>query len=439
MEKKKIFAIVGSVIAALPILIIIGWWLCMILFMPTKYVNYTFNVDKQKITYDYNGVTGTYEKYFWEVNIHKNFYEVVINSIWDETEKEFKSYCIQFISNSNSLDFTADYSTVGTKTIGSKREKDPGRGLLVWKEYITKYRNIYKGNADYRNLSVYTYVGSSVGNEMQWQEDSTILNKMLEDDFKFLIQIGSGEETELFGLSPLNNNAEFSTTSEFYINSKNYQTNNKSDFEGDLKVGLGDTAFYYDYNYYSCDILYILERIYDYCSGMQNGTDGGRKLIFGDYFQYYSRNGTTYTKLNKGDRVWGKVNETVQSAFAAYVKVDDKISSSAHDSLINYYKGVENFGVTSENTFDYATSSNIYEVTDKDFVFEDGVLSICENFKNAFGSAAGKFRLNVNIDFSNPKFLGYETISINTDVFFVHKINGVEINQKLNNYILEVD
>ena len=120
----------------------------MILFMPTKYVNYTFNVDKQKITYDYNGVTGTYEKYFWEVNIHKNFYEVVINSIWDETEKEFKSYCIQFISNSNSLDFTADYSTVGTKTIGSKEKKIRvvdflyGKNILLNIEIFTKATQI---------------------------------------------------------------------------------------------------------------------------------------------------------------------------------------------------------------------------------------------------------------------------------------------------------
>lgn len=444
MEKKKIFAIAGITLWSILVLAVFGWWLVVCCFMPTKFLSYTINVDKQRIsTTDKLGNPVTDERYPFEINIYDNMYEFIINSIWDEKENAFRSICFQYVTGSSFSEnefklnkwslfnlYGSSYNLVKTEEFGAK-EKVRNNNVLIWKDDVTQNRNKFYNFDVFKSASVYSYTALSQGTELAWKPNEKIKSEVNTDKFFFLFQVGSGDKTELFGVSPKGCNITLDKQGEFYLG-ENTQA-------GDFNVGLGDTAIYRNYNWISCNMNYIMNYVYYACCDLPSGTDAILPIEFGDYFNFkYNAGNNQYKDLTAGDSKYANISSAVKSSFNIKVKRIKGQASTAHESLIGWYKGVKNFGVTEENSYDYTSSSNIYEVKNKDFTFDNGVLTLCDSFKSAFADYVGKIRLRVVIDFTEYKFLGYEKISINSDDFFVALINGNEVNQKLNNYELEV-
>ena len=431
MSKGKITGIVFGTLGCLFCLDIIFWHICILTIMPTKLASYTFNVDKQVVsTTDAVGKKVEVEKPLLEINVYDNFYEVIINSIWDEKQNSYFSYCFQFVSNSDKLDMNSTRSEIlKTTKIGSREEQRKEASWLSFM-FTNHYdiNNVIYGMPQYKNTSVHTYIGKSNGTEMSWQASDTILEKINASDFFWTIQLTNDNgQKELFGMTPKGTNIDCEKNNDFYVDTIT-TTGNTS--------GNGLVHNFNENNrYVACDIYYILDRIFYSLKNLQPGTNETREIVILDWFDYLYYDGKTYQSIFKGDSRYAKVVETAKSSFVSDIKINSGTATNANESLIHWFKGVENFGVTAENTFDYETSFGVLKVSEKDFdvVFKDETytLTLCDSFFNNHKDDFNKVRLEIVID-APTWFL--ENAKVNTDYFICYSLNGTELNIRLENY-----
>lgn len=469
MEKKKIFGIACLSVVGMFCVAIWFWYLYVLYMSPVKTPNYTYNIGKQSnaVTNELGEVVED-ERSFMEINVYDNMFEVIINSTWDENKNAYMSYCFQFVSNSklsvgawpssgqmqnaeafwamrslknvnifgfnnigSSFDKYANIKQVSVTQIGNEREEnEQWRGLKKYRD-IVRERNVFYSSEVFQNATLFTYSGLSNGTEILWTPDENVMERLNSKNGFMLVQIGTGEEKELFGISPRGTDVNTENHSgEHWIGSNRYS--------GDFKTKKSwYNPVYLDHQFKSLDMNYILSVIYNKVSTKQAGTDIDASIAFGDYFNYKINTGNNvYEDLMPSDSKYSKILKRVQTSINMHLKVNAGNATSSNNSLIGHYKGVENFGVTEENTFDYATSSNVYDLTENDFVIKNNTLVLSENFKNAFGDYVRKMRLRITIDMNKFSALGIKNLKINTGEFFVYKINGNEVNQKLSDYVL---
>lgn len=433
MSKGKITGIVFGTLGSMFCLAMIVWHVCILTIMPTKIASYTFNVDKQVVsTTNAVGEKVEVEKPLLEINIYDNFYEVIINSIWDEKQNSFFSYCFQFVSNSEKLNMDSTRSDIlKTTKIGSREEQ---RKEASWLSFMFKnhydIHDVIYGVPQYQNTTIYTYVGKSSGTEMTWQASDTVLEKMNTSDFFWTIQLTNDNgKKEIFGMKPRGINIDCEKNNDFYV---------------DTITTIGNTSgnglvhnFNENNRFVACDIYYILDRIFESLKDLQPGTNETRELVMFDWFDYLYYDGKTYQSLFKGDSRYANVVETAKSSFVSDIKINTGEATNAQQSLMHWFKGVENFGVTAENTFDYETSFGVIEVTADDFdmKFEKDVyiLTLCDEFLNIYKDSYNKIRLNISLNI--PGWL-FDNAVINTNNFICYKLNGTELNIRLQDYDL---
>lgn len=450
MDTKQKVGISALTVYGVLLVAIFFWWLVVCCFMPVKVTNTTININNQKITTtDALGNPVEDERSLFEVNIYDNFFEIVINSIWDENKNAFSSYCIQYVANSALVDngrstnsaFAAKvYSSLYNKNIEYsnftevyKKEinqwDENVKNYILWDQKdVIKERDIIYSYDIFKNATCCTYSGVSNGTEIKWTKDDTVLDTLNLTKSFMLIEVGD----ELFGMTPKGINIDRKTHSgEFFLETYKH--------EGDFYPGKYDTAYYQDNKFIACDINYIIKNIYDKVASLNSGTDGEFSIKLGDYFNYkYNSGNYVYKDLLPGDSKYANVLNKVQTSVNIKAKRSEGKATSANNSLINFFKDQENYGVTEDNTFDYSGSANIYEVTNSDFVFDNGTLTLCEKFVNYFSDYSNKMRLKVELDLTNYKYMGYENIKINTGKFLVYRLNDIELNARLEDYNLEV-
>jgi len=431
MSKGKITGIVFGTVGCLFCVAIIVWHVLILTIMPPKLASYTVNVDKQVVaTTNTLGEKVEVEKPLLEINVYDNFYEVIINSIWDEKQNSFYSFCFQFISNTDKLVMDSARSDVlSTNKIGSREEQ---RKEASWLSFMFKnyydIKDVIYGNPQYKDILVNAYIGKSNGTNMIWQKSDEMLDKVKTSEFFWTIQLtNENGEKELIGMKPRGTNIDCEKHNEFYF---------------DTITTTGETSkngFVHNFNennrYVACDIYYILDRIYEGLKDVTPGTNEQREIVVQDWFDYLYYDGKTYQSIFKGDSKYAKVVETAKSSFVSNVKVNSGTATNANESLIHWFKGVENFGVTAENTFDYETSFGVLKVTEKDFDVslknDTYKLTLCDEFLKAHKEDFNKVRLEIVID-APTWFL--EASEVNTNNFICYTLNGQELNIKLENY-----
>lgn len=435
MSAKAKVGLVLEILVCVVCLVFIAWWVVLQFFGQTKILSYNVNIDKQVVASKNElGEVKTTEKALFEINIYDNFYEVVINLIWDEKQELFYSYCFQFVANNNEkLNIYSVFKDAIYTSKGYNERKEGGKGAFGLFTDIYRDRDIVLGNQEYKNLTLFTYKGVSDGTVTNWQKDDKLLQKMNEKDSFLTIQLTNSDKSKtLYGMQPRNENIEFERNGEFYFD--------KYTSYGDYDSYQLNHDYYINYRYRTCDILYILEKIYSDCLGLNSGTDEDRYLLFNDYFNYKVYKDGSYVDLLSGDSRYAKLDETVKTRIVSHVKRSEGLCVSANNSLIGWLKGVENYGVTADNTFTYSTSSGIKNVTENDFVIQqidgDYTLILCDEFVENFSKYSGKIRLNIALDMT--KFSELSNIKINTGEFYVYKLNETELNIRLENYDLGV-
>lgn len=471
MKKLKT---IGRVILSLAIIICIGldfWGLYIHFYAPEKVNTYTFKIGQQ-VAQAYDPQTGELEdsddkKWFAEVNIYDNCYEILFNYFTDETRTEFYSQGLQFILDDSS---TTIYNAMATNYYKKpeveisgdsfdeiindmmtnfkisaepyvfyynnikellRKDKDAGyangykietigtTGWWFWKRYQKKRIYQYETHLSDKNYQGLTVTNFASSNDY---EDAIYSSNPLNKNSFFTIGIVQGKETKTYKLKVKGSTllAEYECPI-----SNDTSTGIKTTEEGDEDI------YHYKNNkvYRDYDIYYIAEVIYNSCLGLRASTDSiPINFEFGDYFNYYDENGT----LINNKEVCDVVENYVKSYWQINVQKHTGNMTKASQSLFKTFKGTTNYdeaeseeAAKSEIFTDYHHGRTILDLNENyfdkilidvsGFLFGDIYvvpqyklfLSLKEEFKQ-FYKPDSKYRLRVILNLDN---LSYDNIT----------------------------
>lgn len=454
----KKFKTIGRVILAFAIIVCIGldfWTLYIHLYGKEKVNSYTFKIGQQtaQAIDPTTGEVTEDSRWFAEVNIYDNCYEILFNYFTDETRTEFYSQGLQFYTNNDSVDLSnalnSNYSKSSTylsifgvqeKTKGSlytfyyknplieiikednkdkiiTQEVDREKVLgFLWTTSITEettyYKNVVLEDKFYSNLTVSNF--ASANN----YEDSIYSSNPFNKKSFFTVQIG--EETYFMKLRGSDTDYLSKNKDKFYFaEERELSPFNSYNKDGKTKV------YEYNYNYYyrSCDVYYLAELIYNSCQALDCSSEGiPITFEFGDYFQYY----TDYSAVIQDKNVSDKVLNYVKSYWQIKVQKHQGNMTKASQSLFGTFKGSTNYNESEsddagENEIftDYHHGRTILDLNENYFdkiliKNSDGLtyklfLSLKEDFKKIY-EANSRYRLRIAINLDN---LNYDNLSFN--------------------------
>lgn len=426
--KKFNTKIFGQVVLSLVIILAVvldGWMLYIRTYGKEKVNSYTFKLGKQTASAvdPSTGEVTEDSRWFAEVNIYDNCYEILFNYFTDETRTEFYSQGLQFILNStetnlsNSLNKNvsaeSDISLYFKKQSKSEKLSTTTEIIqirkILWSSFTTQneydhFRSILS-NKKYPNLTVSNFASSNN------YEDTIYSSNPFDEDSFFTVEIG--KETYFMKLR--------GSDEEYLVSNDRFKVLEASNYKGYKEKGFfkSSLTYLYDYTTYyrTCDIYYLAELIYNSCEALDYSSTGiPITFEFGNYFQYYSN----YTEVIQDKNVSDKVKNFVKSYWQINVQKHQGNMTSASQSLFKTFKDSTNYNETvsddsTENEIftDYHHGRTILDLNENFFdkvLVSDSTsgnyklyLALKEDFKNLY-KPDSKYRLRVIINLDNLSF-----------------------------------
>ena len=170
--------------------------------------------------------------------------------------------------------------------------------------------------------------------------------------------------------------------------------------------------------YYSSDIIYFANILYNSIQSVPNGTQSAHIWEFGDLFNYYEYNESTGTYDKKVDLDKAKtIIANTKSYYSILVNKSANGLTKSTDSIFNCYKGTSGFNVTNDYVVDdYFVGRSIIKANLNDFdkvaLNEQGdiALKLKTNFVNYYKNYADKIVVDVLLDLDlleNEVFVGF--------------------------------
>lgn len=444
---------IGRVLLSLAIIVCVCldcWGLYIHFYAPEKINSYTFKLGQQTAQ-AYNPETGEVTedtRWFAEVNIYDNCYEILFNYFTDENRTEFYSQGLQFYTNSSayslSKSLNSNYSTTkldifgllggGTSSIvqGDNYEYHFNSSITtLGDQYQTNYERkkflLWTTSEEYDlvqdKLNVLTnkyYLSLTVSNfsSSNNYEDVIYSSNPFNDNTFFTVGIKDGDDTLTYKLQLKGSELDYlkDNSDKFYLG--DYMSNNPVDTRKDGHT----TVYYYDHDYYyrSCDIYWLAELIYNSCDALDYSTTGiPITFEFGDYFNYYDETGT----LINNTPICDKVENYVKSYWQINVQKHQGNMTKASQSLFKTFKGTTSYdeaeseeASSSEVFNDYHHGRTILDLNENYFdkiLIQNNdntyklFLSLKEEFKQ-FYPPNSKYRIRVTINLDN---LNYSNIT----------------------------
>ena len=429
-------------------------WCGYIHFWGKEKVNsYIFKVGAQTATAvdPETGEETTDSRWFCEVNIYDNCYEILFNYFKDENRTEFYSQGLQFYLTDTSSDLETqlnqnyrydnkelDLYYDKQTTIRCEKEDwikvlSESKGLLTGITYA-RQSNVY--DKYYTICTEKSYPGLEVSNFASGNEygDSIYSSNPLNENSYFLIEMGEGENEESYLMQMRGSDLDFlkktddlflTHTAEYYATGKNL-------------IGSIKDYYYKDTSYYrSCDVYYLAEIIYNSCLGLNYSSTGiVIDFEFGDLFNYY----TDSKQIINDNNICDKVKNFVSSYYQIRVQKHQGNMTSSSQSLFNNFKGsnnydeesAENSESASEVFTDYHHGKTILDIDENFFKVNISktsgtykmYLSLDKNFKTQYPADSGyRLRVTINLDnlaFSNVEFAGLVTDTL--DGYYVYQV-----------------
>lgn len=446
---KKFFIVILTLLALVCIVFDV-WYLTLCYFGEESVVGQTFIISEQEITYT-DAVTGeetSESKYFCEIAIWDNCFEIKFNEVFDETNSSFVTSGIQFYYTYNddrlSYYLLNNYSIVLSDTISYSLSYSIYTSLnyetidysesFLNKSHYTYYDTIlYHKTYDFIDVTEYFSADDF--------ETTTVAIKNLYSDNTFFKILIDGEN---YLISP-----KFADEDFLIKDGSEFKLLESQEYTGYKKNLLKEHYFYDVVTYYRvCDIYYIAEMLYASCSSL-NYSSSAQVVTFnlGDYFNYYKYNGDgSYELINNDTLDDLNLISYVNNYYQIKVYKHEGNMTSSSQSLFNSIDGSPNYNSDVEDTSltDYFVGRIIYNLDYSDFVLFYDIdsnvyyLYLNEKFIEAYNVYSASIRLNINIDLSNIAELNINEIYINTGPFVCYMLNDEVLDLALDNYILEV-
>ena len=427
-------------------------WACYIHIWGEDKVNsYIFKVGQQTAT-AINPTTSeetTEDRWFCEVNIYDNCYEILFNYFTDETKSEFYSQGLQF----HLTDTTTDLKTALGKNYTysgnelslfyknqslSKAQNSYTKTLEEWssKLFGWKYAGRYEHHTQYYNILTDKYYnGIEVSNfaSSNKYEDTIYSANPLDENSYFYIDMGE-EKPYLMQMR----GSDYKFLSQ---NSKDFFITETSTWTHKVENGLKTikTNYYDDVSYYrSCDIYYFAELVYNSCLGFDyTNSDVVINFEFDNLFNYYDTDGIEIVNESLCD----KIKQHVKSYYQIKVERHQGNMTKASQSLFKNFNGSTNYDEESaedsesaEIFTDYHHGRTILDVDENFFkvnlIYDNSTgkykmyLSLDRNFVNKYPASNGyRLRVKINLDnlnYSNIEFAGL--VKGTLDDYYVYQV-----------------
>lgn len=445
------------------------WGVYIRMYGKDKVQSYIFKVGSQKAS-AIDPVTGeetTEERWFCEVNIYDNCYEILFNYFIDDTHSEFYSQGLQFYlpdaykttdfsyylnknyeytgvpvgpqhtkkpvttPNKRELNFYFDKQNKnpikinGVNKVVTDVKKDKFLGVTIGKETTnTSYFYNILSNKDYLRLDVSNFASAN-----NYEDTIYSANPLNENSF-FRIQLNEDGETKPFLMKMKGSNYEYLSSKENFFLTENCELINED-------ANFLKTYFTYDYEnvsyYRNCDPYYLAEVIYNSCESLDYSSDGiVINFEFGDLFDYYYDT----KEIINDQNINNKVKNYITNYYQIKVNKFKGNMTSASQSLFKTFNGSHNYNEElagdaedSEVFTDYHHGRSILELNEDyfdvklesiingDFIINGGTnnviqsgsvnykiyLELKEDFKKIYSSANG-YRLRIRISLDEIMF-----------------------------------
>ena len=358
----KTLKVIGITIVCILTALCLGidaWWAYVYFYAPDKTIKTTYNIDLQTLK------DGTRQALI-EVQLFRNkdgkglsAYEIKFNTVTDENRSAFYSYGAQYIGT--------DYSASWTGYVTDNRDAyyaNTGNGFNRFDEYLKQnskeilyQSNVYGKLKEYQdydiglrhrftNLKTYYYQsGSDYYNAFS-------ANNLIEDKdvITATVKIGdSGNAEEDYSIIGM----RFKAFNKFNHNgSKGKENYPYEDYRiYRLKTFLNETDEAKVSYYGAYDSNYLAVALYNEIKDLRAGTDSYDIVKLGQYFDYASYDGKSYSWNKIEDTK--KVEELVQSYCSIKITIHDEGLMKSSESLFNTVEGKPDFNLTN----DYAENS----------------------------------------------------------------------------------
>lgn len=318
---------------------IIGWFLYIKFYAPTKLIQNTYEIGLQETE------LGD-KKYFAEIKLHKNekqngleCFEMKINNLLDESKQSFYSQGLQYVANSkeNEIDW-GYYFDEDEKYISDNNGE-------TFTNKITNYRYFGSWNVN-ENISVVNYSSS---NDYETSIEST---KPIDDDTSFTIDLNGEIYKMKFHIKDKDNNEKVNYFAEQNLYSTEYMGSN----------WLGHRA--YNYYYFYQNINAFAKKLYESIQILPVGTRQAIIFPFGDMFEYYKYDQSSQSYSNTRIENSTKVIADMQSYYVLYVEVVEDGIQKSSQSLFNCVNRDANFNISNgsynDDYFSGVTVLNCY-------------------------------------------------------------------------------
>lgn len=415
---KKVFAIIGVVLASLIFVACLAvdiWYAYIYFFAPQKYVNKTYELGMQTTADGSNSKNLIEIKYF--SNKNKNgleCFEFKLNYLLDENKSALYSQGYQFCVDNSLTDNYLDISN----SFGFGYDLDNAERV----NYETKWFNNGLVSRYYTYASSFVPIGkyftkyeyASADNYKNTIIDSNKIN----DSTGFKIQVGEGDNEEVYFMKLKGLNTPFDDNSLY--------ASNTSDNKFWIFNFGSDYKFYYTY----FNMNYLMNVLFNSIQSIKTGST--ETIVFQltdlfDYFKYDKESGV-YSSDKVDETV--KIEEYISNYFAIAVTVSDNGLQRAEDSIFNCVYGTQTFNLKVDNyTTDYLTGKAPYTCTLKNFELVDNGtdiydIKLSENFLNKFSDYKESMLLNIDLDYTTTfEIVGLKVNAPTTESYCGFKIN----------------
>lgn len=350
-NKLKIISIILLSIVTVICLGLDAWYLYILKNGEDKVISDTFVVGEQTVSRldEMTGEETTETKYFCEVNIYDDVYEVKFNNLLDETKKYFYSQGIQFIANENEIDFSATYGTI-VKTEKISPTSNFLTSLLVGEKEVISNRLLT--NISYNNLTYKTYATDINSNSYNSTNPVT-------DNYFFKIDLNG----EIYGMEFNKDYSEFSQDSNLFLGTKS-----ELSFELALfRRGIVNKIYH---EFRTPDVFFFAEEIYNAVINSTLKEGSNEKVVymeFPDIFNYYKFIDGQYVEDKVQTDLASKITAKIKNYYGIKINYHEGKINNASQSLFGMVEGNANYINGDVITSDYHTGKTLLKLNENHF------------------------------------------------------------------------
>lgn len=389
--KKRSLIVVIIVLVAITLTINI-WYFALMLFGKQKIVSETYEVGLQKIT-DADGLTET--RYFAEVNLMDDIFEIKFNYMLDESQSAFYSQGLQFMANKyGEIEFPLHLTS-------KDQELEDSSGWWFWEKKT--YKRYLVGNNSKIEEDNYNFRNYMSSDDYKTCLDST---NRISTDSLFKIQL----DDKLYGMKFKGTSIGFNDFNDLkyidaYVKSWKFNT-------------------WGSHVYYSGDVINMAKLIYDGMQTLPNGTNQACIFEFADMFDYYEYNeeDSVYEKESIADEELVKIiKKEVKSYYSILVHKSEGKIQKASESIFNCVAGNPGYNISGDiESEDYFVGRTTIDTTiyNFDLVLVSGnsyALKLNDKFISKYEDLSDVIVLDILIDLDYFNSLGYEFVGFTLD------------------------